>query len=76
MPYHRDDELPVIGQPACIHLRSKAMYVTGEMNPAHMDERANHWQHCWCNRTQHTVGPDQATVGRSDCVPGRDCYVA
>jgi hypothetical protein len=74
MPHHRsDDELRVIDQPACIHLRSKAMYVTGDMEPTHIDElysRAN----CWCNRTQHSVGPDEGLVSRRYCIPGRDCY--
>jgi hypothetical protein len=59
--------------PACIHLRSKAMYVTGDIkNPNHPDEEGS--QYCWCNKTQHVVGPDQVQVERCSCVPGRECY--
>jgi hypothetical protein len=67
-----DAQLPVT-QPPCIHLRSKAMYVTGELrNPDHPDEAGA--QYCWCNVTQHVIGPDQSQVDRPSCVPGRDCY--
>jgi len=59
--------------PACIHLRSKAMYVTGDIkNPNHPDEAGS--QYCWCNKTQHVVGPDQVQVERNTCVPGRGCF--
>jgi hypothetical protein len=67
-----DQQLPVT-QPACIHLRSKAMYVTGSLrNPDHPDEAGS--QYCWCNRTQHTLGPDHEQVARPDCISGRECY--
>jgi len=60
-------------EPACIYLRSKSMYVTGQLkNPEHPDE-SNH-QHCWCNITQHVMGPDQLLVGRQECTPGRGCF--
>lgn len=60
-------------QPACVYLRSKAMYVTGSVkNPAHPDEEGS--QYCWCNQTQRVMGPDQQPVNRCDCVPGRECY--
>jgi len=59
--------------PACIFLRSKAMYVTGDLkNPEHPDEAGG--QYCWCNLTQRVMGPDQVEVTRNACVPGRDCY--
>ena len=58
---------------ACIFLRSKAMYVTGDVrNPDHPDEAGS--QYCWCNRTQHVLGPDQQHVNRHECVPGRGCF--
>lgn len=67
-----DESLP-IASPPCIHLRSKAMYVTGQMrDPEHPDEAGN--QHCWCNLTQHVIGPDRASVDRPSCVAGRGCY--
>lgn len=74
MPFEKyyDDAGPVT-EPACIHLRSKAMYVTGDLkNPDHPDEAGAHY--CWCNRTQHVLGPDQAYVNRRACTPGRPCF--
>lgn len=72
MPYTRsDDELQVVNQPACVHLRSKAMYVTGQVDPA--PSSGGH-SPCWCNRTQHTLGPDQGRVERAACISGRTCY--
>ena len=74
MPYQRNyDELPQVEAPACIHLRSKAMYVAGTIgqteHPADPGSGA-----CWCNQTQHFVGPDEKYVNRQECVHGRDCY--
>ncbi|MEQ8787629.1 MAG: hypothetical protein RIC55_15100 [Pirellulaceae bacterium] len=67
-----DESLPIL-TPPCIHLRSKAMYVTGKMRDTeHPDEAGS--QHCWCNLTQHVVGPDSGSVDRPACIPGRDCY--
>jgi len=76
MPFEKyyDAHLPVT-EPACIHLRSKAMYVTGELrNPDHPDEAGS--QYCWCNVSQHVLGPDQLAVNRPACIPGRGCYQA
>lgn len=56
----------------CFYLRSKAMYVTGERTPNHADEEGGHY--CWCNITQHTIGPDDKDVGNRSCGPGRECY--
>ena len=73
MSYQRTFDQPdATTQPGCIHLRSKAMYVTGDFDPTHLDEDGSHY--CWCNLTQHVIGPDEAAVGRARCVPGRDCY--
>ena len=67
------DETQPTTESSCIHLRSKAMYVTGELkNPEHPDELGS--QDCWCNMTQHVKGPDQADVDRCACTPGRECY--
>ena len=69
---HYDETEPIV-QPACIHLRSKAMYTTGDLkNPEHPDEAGSHY--CWCNVTQHVLGPDQNNVDRGNCIPGRSCY--
>ncbi len=67
-----DEQRPVT-ELACIHLRSKAIYVTGEIRtPEHPDEEGN--QYCWCNKTQHILGPDQKDVERACCIPGRGCF--
>jgi hypothetical protein len=74
MPFEKyyDVQQPVT-EPACIHLRSKAMYVTGDLrNPDHPDEVGS--QYCWCNMTQHVIGPDQQEVGRPLCISGRQCF--
>ena len=76
MPYKRSfGELKVIDQPACVYLRSKAMYVTGDVDPTHPDEVDSH-QYVWCNMTQYNVGPDEGDVGRQQCIPGRKCFQA
>jgi len=62
-----------VTQPICIHLRSKAIYVTGELkNPEHPDEEGSHY--AWCNLTQHVKGPDRNDCDRCSCTPGRKCY--
>ena len=66
------DELPLAAGDACVHLRSKSLYVTGEMDRGEGHEIAG--RHYWCNQTQHTVGPDALSVLRASCVEGRDCY--
>ena len=76
MPYKRSfNELNVADKPACVYLRSKGMYVTGEVdtkNPDEIDSNAS----CWCNLTQHVVGPDDSNVDRVTCIAGRKCYKA
>ena len=43
MSYQRSyDELDVVDKPGCVHLRSKAMYVTGKLEPADQDEDGSH----------------------------------
>jgi hypothetical protein len=74
MPYNRSfDELNVTDKPACTYLRSKAMYVTGEVDTTNPDEIASNAS-CWCNLTQHVFGPDEGQVDRGSCVAGRKCY--
>lgn len=74
MAFKKRFDMPTpVTTPPCIHLRSKAIYVLGELrNPEHPDEEGA--DYCWCNCTQHVLGPDDDDVSRSDCVPGRDCY--
>ncbi len=67
-----DVELPVT-QPPCIHLRSKAMYVTGSRQDTGDPHDADN-ENCWCNMTQHIIGPDDQSVERAQCIPGRTCY--
>lgn len=67
-----DEKLPVRGS-VCIYLRSKSMYVHGELkNPDHPDEAGG--QYCWCNLTQQVIGPDQQNVDRHACLEGRGCF--
>ncbi|MCA9268927.1 MAG: hypothetical protein KDA41_10680 [Planctomycetales bacterium] len=66
-----DPALPIV-HATCVHLRSKEMYVTGKRDPDHPDEASHHF--CWCNLTQHKLGPDSQAVARAQCSPERDCY--
>ena len=65
------DNKPVSG-PACVHLRNKEMYVTGDLKS--LEKAAEQGAHCWCNLTQHIRGPDQVDVERQACTSGRGCY--
>jgi hypothetical protein len=68
------DILPVVTTPPCIHLRNKAMYVRGVVGDAeHFPEESGAGQ-CWCNLTQHCLGPDQTYANRQACLPTRECY--
>jgi hypothetical protein len=69
------NDLNVIRQPACMHLRSKGMYVTGLVDPAD-DVEPHSDGYCWCNQTQHVLGPDDQLVDRANCNSGRTCYQA
>jgi len=60
--------------PPCRHLRSKGMYVTGLIEPQHDPIAPMGDGHCWCNHTQHVMGPDQAMVDRQKCDASRACY--
>lgn len=68
------DALPVVTTPPCVHLRNKAMYVRGVVGDAENFPDETGAGYCWCNKTQHFVGPDQQHVTRHQCIPGRDCY--
>ena len=75
MPFVKNyDELEPAGRhPVCIHLRSKSMYVTGEIkNPEDPDGAGSH--HVWCNMTQNVTGPDRKDCVGNRCIPGRRCY--
>lgn len=62
--------------PPCMNLRSKAIYVTGHPDPQSPEEEGSTRFNCWCNKTQHTLGPDDALVDRNACVEGRICFIA
>ncbi|MCA9172930.1 MAG: hypothetical protein KDB14_00375 [Planctomycetales bacterium] len=73
MPFEKHyNQLEPAEHEPCIHLRSKAIYVTGELKPHHSDEDGSHY--CWCNLTQHVIGPDKSDVEHRQCGPGRECY--
>jgi len=68
MPYERAiDESAPVTTPPCMHLRSKSMYVEGTQRPSENSP-------CWCNQTQHVLGPDQQFAGARNCTTGRECY--
>jgi hypothetical protein len=60
-------------QPACIFLRSKRMFAAGSLDIPQDADVEEHY-YCWCNQTQHVIGPDSQMVDRRSCVPGRQCY--
>jgi hypothetical protein len=74
MVYSRSLDEPVGPlQPPCRHLRSKAIYVAGQLEPpAEIEQMGS--GHCWCNHTQHVLGPDNLTVDRRECNANRPCY--
>jgi hypothetical protein len=77
MAYQRNFGMPeIVSQPPCMHLRSKAIYVTGNPDPLDPAEVGSHRYNCWCNRTQHVIGPDDQLVERADCVDGRGCFAS
>lgn len=75
MSYKRtldDPKLPLL--PPCMYLRSKAIYVTGDPDPKTPEEGESTRFDCWCNKTQHVMGPNNELVDRVTCVEGRECY--
>ena len=73
MIINHDDQLPQITASACIHLRSKSMYVHGTLGQTESKTESNAGA-CWCNTTQNSLGPDRDYVNRQSCVSGRECY--
>lgn len=73
MPFEKEYDRPEpLAHGPCIHLRSKEIYVNGELRMP--DASEVQYCHCWCNITQHVMGPDQSTVDLQQCNPNRDCY--
>ena len=66
--------LPVVTTPPCVYLRNKAMYVRDVVGDAENFPEETNAGACWCNLTQHCLGPDTQYVNRHQCIPGRDCY--
>lgn len=74
MPFQKSyGDLPLADGPACIHLRSKGMYVTGKLAPVREQDGMGDG-YCWCNLTQKSDGPDGQLVDRPSCSDGRSCY--
>ena len=79
MAYHRSfegsyDSRDFRGVPPCLHLRSKAIYVTGDPDPQTPEEFGSTRFDCWCNKTQHVLGPDDQLADRTECIAGRTCF--
>ena len=67
MAYERTFDIPdLVGKPPCKHLRSKEIYVTGNPDPIDPTEAGTHRYNCWCNKTQHVVGPGSTHYVSSD----------
>ena len=76
MAHERSFGLPeLISDPPCMHLRSKAIYVTGNPDPDDPSEIGSHRYNCWCNKTQRVIGPDHELVDRMTCISGRSCFL-
>jgi hypothetical protein len=74
MAYERSFDEPAEPlQAVCRHLRSKAIFVSGQMEPPAELQRTGSG-HCWCNWTQHVFGPDEQLVERRACDSSRTCY--
>ena len=75
MPFSKEyPAFPTVTTAPCIYLRNKAMYLRGTVgDPEHYPEDTNA-SACWCNQTQHFVGPDSKYVNRQECIPGRECF--
>ena len=65
---------PAITTPPCIYLRNKAMYLRGTVGDTENYPEETNAPQCWCEQTQHHLGPDSQYVGRQECIPTRDCY--
>jgi hypothetical protein len=76
MPDTTPTSLPVVAGPACRHLLSKGMFITGSLNPAEDPHYPMGDGNCWCNQTQNVLGPDDRAVARASCIAGRTCYEA
>ena len=75
MSYQRSfDDNETELRPPCMNLRSKAIYVTGNPDPQTPQEVGSTRFNCWCNKTQHVIGPDQELVDRHACIGGRSCF--
>ena len=73
MPFRRSTEEALPAGPACMHLRSKGMYMTGKTTPTREVDGVGDG-YCWCNHTQKQLGPDHEEVDRIHCVAGRECF--
>ena len=80
MAYHRSfkgsfEQADARHLPPCMHLRSKAIYVSGDPDPQSPEEFGSTRFDCWCNKTQHVIGPDDQLVDRTACIAGRPCFL-
>ena len=76
MAYERSFDEPAAPEHnVCRHLRSKAIFVAGQMEPPAEMVRTGSG-HCWCNWTQNVLGPDDEIVDRRACDGTRTCYEA
>ena len=74
MAYQSSTEVTEVRGPACMHLLSKGMYVSGQRDPADDPLGPMGDGHCWCAKTQRAYGPDDQQAERKLCSPGRGCF--
>ena len=65
-----------MSQKFCTHLRTKKMFTGATVEEAFAAKHGEHTTpcHCWCNRTQTVVGPDDEAVHQEACNPSRTCF--
>jgi hypothetical protein len=65
---------PAPGMEGCVmcrHLRAKEMFYNAALD----DEDRFRNSIFWCLRTQEVFGPDGRRVHRTECSPGRSCFM-
>lgn len=59
--------------PFCRDLCSKKLAFR-KVPPRTEDDVLDASRHCWCRRTQQSLGPDGDFVSPADCQAGRECF--
>lgn len=60
-------------EPICKHLRTKASYIP-DLRDEHYMEVHHAYNHYFCLKTLHAVGPDDDIVCPEECTSKRACF--